>query len=581
MKYFSMVFKAVLISIFLCAATGFADDQKPDKPNGKAAAAAAPRLSEERVTLNVPVFSPLFSDTPVASVSGEPITLKELTEMLARSHEEMSEKKEKAGKKDYCDILKRMINTRLILAETRNMGFDELPEYKKAVSLHSKTLLREMLREQHIKDVKVNKSEVEKKYKDAIKQYKIASIFFGKEEPAKKMEKEIKAGKDFAKVAKEAIEKKEASGELEGKFIKNKDLQPEVEKVVSSMKTGSVSPVIKVESGYTILKLEDISYPDDPKVKEQTEQEVLELDKTNAFKKYLTGLIKKYVMVDKKVFNSLDYEAKKPGFGKFMKDKRVLIRVKGEKPVTVAEFSEVLKGKFFHGIEESIKDKQVNAQKFPTMEEVVQKRVLEGEAVRQGIDKTKEYKDRLRDYENSLLFGLFITKVISPEVKVKDDEVKAYYEKHKSDYTSLKKVKLSSLVFTKRKAADDAIDKLEKGADFQWVRDNAEGQVKKTDGLMVFDGASMFTAELPQGARKAIEDAKSGDFKLYESPDGYYYVIYVQEIAPPVAQPLDSVKGMINKKILNEKMTKDLDDWAGKLTTHYKVEVYLSNCEQL
>ena len=581
MKYLSMVFRFVLILIFICAAPVYADDQKPDKPAGKADAAKAPKLSEEKITLNVPIFSPLFSDTAIASVNDEPITLKELTEMLARSHEEVSEKKEKAGKKDYCEILKRIINTRLILNETRNMGFDELPEYKKAVSLHSKTLLRDMLREQHVKDVKADKSEVEKRYKDAVKQYKIASIFFQKEEPAKKMEEEIKAGEGFEEAAKKSTEKKEASGELEGKFIKNKDLQPEVEKVVSSMKIGSVSPVIKVESGYTILKLEDIGYPDDPKVKEQTEQDVLEADRSNVFRKYLTGLIKKHVMIDKKIFNGLDYEAKKPGFEKFLKDKRVLIRIKGGKPVTVAEFWEALKGKFFHGIEQSIKDKKVNAQKFQTMEEVVQKRVLEDEAARQGIDKTKEYKDRLKDYENSLLFGLFITKVISPEVKVKGDELKSYYEEHKSDYTSLKKVKLSTLVFTKRKAADDAIDKLEKGADFQWVRDNAEDQVKKTEGLMFFDGATMFTEELPQGARKAIEDAKSGDFKLYESPDGYYYVIYVQEIAPPVAQPFDNVKGMIYKKILNEKMTKDLDDWAGKLTTHYKVEVYLSNCEQL
>ena len=50
-------------------------------------------------------------------------------------------------------------------------------------------------------------------------------------------------------------------------------------------------------------------------------------------------------------------------------------------------------------------------------------------------------------------------------------------------------MRIRSLVFEKRADAEGALEKMRKSTDFQWLADNAEGQVdKKSEGVMTFDG---------------------------------------------------------------------------------------------
>src|SRR5512139_1014436 len=57
----------------------------------------------------------------VATVNGEPITLGELNEELAVLHRGVKGK-EKVGKEQISNLLRRLINTRLIVQEGRRMG---------------------------------------------------------------------------------------------------------------------------------------------------------------------------------------------------------------------------------------------------------------------------------------------------------------------------------------------------------------------------------------------------------------------------------------------------------------------------
>ena len=507
----------------------------------------------------------------VATINDEPITLEEF-------NRELLPLKATGNKKAEDELLKRLINIRLIIQEARRMGLDELKELKERVDAFSRVTLRDDLIERHVKDIKPDEKEVDKTYRESIKELKIKSILFEKEEDAKTMEDVLKGGKDFGETLKKFLADKIGKGNEEENYLKNKEVLPEIADAASKMKIGSTSPVVKIKTGFVIFKLEDIRFLDDLKIKERVRLEILQQKQKEAFVKYDKALKAKYAKVNDQILKTLDFESKEPGFEKLLKDKRVVAEIKGEKPISVGEFAEYMKQQLFHGVERAVEAKRLNKKKNQILDEILQKRVLRKEALRLGIDKTEGYKNKIKEYENSLIFGAFVQKAVAPDVKLREEELKANYDEHIKEYTYPEMMKIVSLVFGKRDDSERAAVNLRKGADFQWMKENAEGQVdQNTKGILNFDGRLVTTKDLPEGVQKAVTGAQTGDFRLYESSENHYYVLYIQELIPSTPQPYAEVREKIAGKIYNEKLTKAVEEYAGKLRAVSDVKIYLKN----
>ena len=513
----------------------------------------------------------------VAMVNDEPITLVEFKQELAVLDKDKAAK-EQVGEKKEGELLQRLINSRLMVQEGRRIGLDELPETKNLVDVFSKVTLREMLAERQWKNVKADEKGVDRLYREFVKEWKINSVWIEKEEDAKQVQEELKGGKSFDDLAKKLIEDGKAKGGEEKNYLKKKDLTPEVMEALSKMEVGSVSPIIPLAKGFVILKVEDIRYPDDPAARKKAEQEGVSLEKGMVLKQYTDALIKKYSTTHKKVLDSINYEAKEPGFEKLLKDKRVVAEIKGETPITVAELTEQIRQGLYHGPDLAAQSKKINSKKVPTLEEMIYKRVFRKEALRLGIDKTAEYKVRVSNYEKSVVFGVFVEKVILPDVKVAEEEIKRYYDEHAKEFSFPEMIKIRSIAFGKRGDAEDAIEKLRKGMDYQWFVTHAEGQLDKgTQGLMVLEGNPLATKTLPEGVQKVVSGAKSGDLRLYASPEGYFYVLSIQEVTPSRPQPYQEARETIAGIVYNEKLQKAVEDWADKLRAVSEVKVYLKD----
>ena len=513
----------------------------------------------------------------VASVNEELITLDQFNQELEMLHQKVPGEK-KGGKGNPLDLLNRMINTRLIIQEARRMGLHELKEIRERVDVFARVTLRDDLIERQIKDIKPDEKEVEEVYKESIKEWKIKSILFEKEENAKKMDSEIKAGKNFDEVLKKFLADKLGKGSQEAEYLKGKDLLPPVAEAVSKMKVGTVSPIIPIKSGFVILKLEDIQFPDNPIAKEQVRLEVLRKKQKDAVIKFDKSLKKKYVKVNEGLLKSLDFESKEPGFDKLLKDKRVVAEIKGENPITVGEFADYMKQQLFHGVDRAIETKRLNKRKDKVLEEVLNKRVFRKEALRLGIDKTESYKNKVKEEENAVIFGAFVKKAVAPDIKLKEEEIKAYYDQHIKEYTYPEMMKINSLVFSKREDAEKTLTSLRQGTDYQWLKANAEGQVDKgSKGVIDLDEKLLTTKDLPEDVQKVVSGAKSGDFRFFESPEKHFYVLLIQEVIPPRPQPYPEAREKIANKIYGEKITKALEEYADKIRAVSDVKVYLKD----
>lgn len=533
-----------------------------------------------QITLKVHLNSPAFSTLPVAVVNDDNITLKNLNDALSSSHEVMSDDKKKAAKVDYSEIIKRLVNVKLVIQEARKIGIDELPEIKKRVDGFSKVTLRELLQKDYVKDIKADEKEVDKEYQEMIKEWKIKSVFFKKEDDVKEFDNKVKAGGDFDEMVKNALAEGSAKGGEEGIYIKNKELLPQIAKALTTMKVGSVSPVIKVDAGYTIVRLDDIRFQENPETKEQARQNVLNIQHFKELTNYNKALSKKYVKLNKAVIDSLDYDSKKLDIDRLLKDKRVIADIKGEQPITAGELTKVIVSKFYHGVEKTSKgkSKKINLRKIEVMQELLAKRIFRLEALKKGIQNTEGYKNEIREYEDSLIFDAFIQKVVYPDIKISKEDLKTYYNDHISEYTYPEMVSINSLVFRKSIDAESALDKLIKGSDFNWVKANAGGQVEKdTEGLLPFEGNTFVTNGLPAEFQETLSGVRAEDFRLHKSTDGYFYLLYIKDVIPSKQQPFEEVMAPILDKVFDAAASKLLEEWYSKLRESADIKIYLAN----
>ena len=512
----------------------------------------------------------------VAMVNNEPITAEEFGVALGDIQHGKVEEGSKASVIDYKGILDRLIDQQLFLQEARTIGIDRLPDVTASINDNAQKTLAKMLVRGQWDKVEVDKDEVERRYKEETREYKITALVFEKEEDAKAMEDEISSGAPFDDVVKKVIADGKILESTEGEYVKERDLLPEVSGVISKMEVGTVSPLIKFDKGYVKARLEDVRYPDDPEIRARITASLASIQRVKTLDEYTKSLIKKYVTIDEKLLDRIDYDTSEEEFNKFMEDGRVIARVKKGENVTVKELSAAFQDKFYHGVGDLIKRKGLNIKKQEVLEGILQKRVLVIEAKSQGIDKTDTYKDSIEKYNRTIVFEQFLNKVITPGIRITEDQVRAYYNEHPDSFITPEMMRIDSLAFDRKENAEAAIRTLSTGTEFKWLRANAEGQVESNEKESLDFGGNVLSIKLlPAEVQEVLSGVNAGDFRLLTSSDGYYYVLYAQQVFPSSLRPYEEVKDEIVKDLYNSKVAEAIKEWSDKLKEHYPVEVYL------
>jgi hypothetical protein len=520
--------------------------------------------------------------TVVAAVNDEPIFLQELQKAIEGSHAARRGEKA-AGRIDVSHIMSRLINTRLIVIEGRNMGLDQLPAVQNSVDSYSRQTLMELLMEQHVEGISPDEREIDEIYRELVKGWQITSVWFETEDAVKKFKEEMKSGGSFEETVQAAVEEETAKDVSRGKYFRKQDLAIPVAELVSKMEIGSVSPVLSFgKEGFMIFKIESVRFPEeeDPEARAEAKRQARNQVRAEAARAYYENLKKQYAKVDENLLAGLDYETEEPGLAELLEDNRAIAEIRGEKPITVAELSKALKRKFYHGIERARETKKVNESKGLVFEGILQKRVLLQEALKQGLDKTEEYKDRVKEYENSVIFGLFVKKVVTPGIKLDMKELETYHKEYSKEYKTPEMMRIKSLVFGKRGDAVDALSKLTAGTDFDWLSARTEEPKDKNgEGHLHFEGKLLTVTSIPEDLQKAVSEVKPGDYRLYPGPDGYFYVLYIYQVIPAKLKPFENVKEEIAKKVYDDKVKKALEDYADKLKDYYPVKIYAKDLQ--
>ncbi len=556
-------------NVLLCGALALVP--RVTSAESSAGAAAESSKTEPVLHLDVPLFSPLFSDAPVAQVGNDTITVRDLGESLAVSH---SGHAGAAKKQDFAPLLDRLIDARLIVLEARDMDLDQLPEVKKAVVAWRNQTLRETLKSRAASKAKPDPADVEAIYRQIVQEWQVRSALFEREEDAVALASGAKDPAAFNAAAASAIAAGKARGKDEAEWISREKGHQQVVAALLKMKVGDVSAPIKLGDGYAVMLLEGTRSGDVPGARAKAELLVASPVQQQALRQYYADLTKKYATVDRKLLASIDY--RKARLAALEKDKRPLARIRGEAPVTVADLHAELKNQYFHGLDRAAIGNKINPKKEQFLDSVLFRRLLEKEAKEQRLAEEPAFRREAAEFERSLVFTAFLERVIVPEVKVDEEATKAYYDAHQAELKYPDFYKLETIAFPKARDAQAACEKLKAGTDVKWLKANIEGQLDAKDRSLQVDGTTVTATGMPDGLASVLSGASGGDCRIFALSSEENYTVFVVDKVASRVQPFEEAKESIGKKVFQEKLARSVEEWAKKLRKAREVKVFVT-----
>lgn len=506
----------------------------------------------------------------VAVVNGEEIFKDDLYASVAARHESI-DGQAAPSRVRFEGVLQRAINTRLILQEARDTGLGELSEIRDKVHRYSDQIIVQLLKRPKLADLEPDEDDIERLYRDKVRQWKFLAISFEDIGQAKAFHGELANGGEFDSIGEEYVQEGLAVWDGGEREVREADVAPEISAAFLEKEVGSVTPVIRAVNRFFIFKLTGVGYPEDPAARKSAARQALTLKKEKVLREYADLLINKYVLIDQKVLATVSTGE----FSDVGNDSRVLAEIDGEDPVLVSDLVHHLKGKFYHGDKSSDFGKAMQLNPKVSMKEVLDKRVFMKEALASGIGKSERFLSLVEEYENSLIFGMYLEKFLAPQARVPELEINAAYEARADEYLMPRTVIVDTLTFTNEDSARKALGRLKRGADINWLSANVKGL--KDDEV---SRDELILDTLSEEVQTLFADLSTGDTGLYNAAKDTFKVFIVRDIPPRKKETLDKVRSQITRNLFNKRLNQVIEDLAAELRELSEIKIYQEKLDQ-
>jgi peptidyl-prolyl cis-trans isomerase C len=200
----------------------------------------------------------------VARVGGHTITKDQLDYRISK----MPEYFQKAAKDNIDSFVDEVIVDMLLYDEALKEGLDKQRDTRIVFEEAKKKILIAKLIKEHIEDaIEIDRGEIEKYYEDnygefmSKRRFRASHILVKNGDLAEELLSRVRAGEDFAELAKEhSIDPASERGGDIGFFTEGK-LVPEFEKAAKELDIGGISDIVETQFGFHIIKLTAVEEP--------------------------------------------------------------------------------------------------------------------------------------------------------------------------------------------------------------------------------------------------------------------------------------------------------------------------------
>mgnify|MGYP002512315140 CR=1 FL=1 len=159
--------------------------------------------------------------------------------------------------------------------------------------------------------------------------------------------------------------------------------------------------------------------------------------------------------------------------------------------------------------------------------------------------------------------NLILEKVLSNDVVIDDDAVKAFYEKNESLYNILTAYRTSVIIVPTEEEAEQALDELSKGLSFDALAKELSTDLASASLGGDIGYVNAETETIDSAIYKAASKQKEGKIgDVVELKDGSYAIILVNEVVEGRAFSFDEVKEHIKRELAIEQLPQSVNPEA-------------------
>lgn len=506
---------------------------------------------------------------------------------------------------DLSELKKRLegiIDHRIKVYAAYEAGLDKDSTIVKMIKPIFRQRLLRRLWDTEIVDRLIKESDIRDFYARTGKEVSIRSIFFklapsgGSEEEervktkANEVIRRIQAGEDFASLAREVSED-EYSAKKGGllRSLKWRGDGDPIQKVAFSLRVGEISGLIKKQTGYYIIKVEEIRNKD---------RKPYSLARDEIRRRLMEGnrrqLSDDATAYWKKVMDENRVQWCEDGLA-FLWDRMRLIKQSSRDGVLDSLEALGLEDKAtvlvtYRGGRVTIQDFQKIIAELPQYtripvdnQEMIKRNVIEqwlmGEmlsdrAVKKGLDKDKIVVEGVRDVLERGMVRMMLQREVIGEINPAEDEIREYYEKKKEErYAEPEKVKVQEVMVGDEKLAKQIAEWAKMGRNFdELVRKHTERTgYKEKRGILDYFARGQWGA-IGEKAFSLRVGEIAGPIPLRNKRG--YSVIKLLDRKSSRAKSFDDVRDKVVRDLTNE-INKDKEEkWLAEKRKEYRVHIY-------
>ena len=200
---------------------------------------------------------------------------------------------------------------------------------------------------------------------------------------------------------------------------------------------------------------------------------------------------------------------------------------------------------------------------------VIRELILQ-QASKDGVDKSPEIEEKLKDLKKRLIVEAFLKKKVETDSMVSDADLKQFYDKNIEKFKAGDQIRASHILVKTEKEAEEIQTQLKSGAKFEELakKNSVDSSAAKGGDLGWFSKGSMVPA-----FEKAALSLKEGQVSGVVKSDFGFHIIKLTGKRPAGIRPFDEVKDQIKAAIMPTKQQEIFQKIKDELKKSAKITI--------
>ena len=508
------------------------------------------------VAVAAPFVAGCASSNYLAKVNDETITGEDLKEEFTRRHG--GHGKFLLGESEVRQFLNIVVDQRLLIQEAERLDLQNQQDIRKAVAEYEERKAAEYLVKTEIEEkAQPTPDEIRVAWeKDTTTLYRTRQIVVDTRDEAESVARMLAAGEDFEALARQCSI---AASRIYGgrlPLLGWGAMEPAWEAVVRRLAPGEISPAFATPDGFEIVQLEEIVPVERPPFEQAARriEGILRKRNTEERRRELSDLLWSKYHVRRS-----DVDLGPEGLHAALKER-------GDEPIAAWDGGKLTIKGFVQEIDwrelAGLLPGRFRTEMELRLRQSVNEPLARLEAKARGLAKTPDVARPVRVYRDDLMERALYADFVLKDVHVTDDDVRAYYEAHRTELTAPEKRRVAHIVVPSEEEAREVRAKLDAGESFV-----ALVTAHSSDAPSVKKGGDLgwITKKEASGEFEKVFSLEEGQVTEPLKSKFGWHLVKVEKIVPERPQTLDEATDSIRKTLTEQKQREARAVWVQKL----------------